>query len=199
MRSFITRTLADMGCTCAMNTLLSETGHRPGESWKSQPSAYTAFPAFLQLVNLPNYMELGLLEKQAVAQLLLLLLLRALQSLTNLGLFYDCSSLVPILCLSSPISNFHFFNSSTEPSHLITGLPIRRVTSGLCRVYFLQIHCSCILKWYPSHLYLPTLITVTISSSLCNLKSSWLRGIIGSLNYSRILQWFMELVGSLQY
>jgi hypothetical protein len=26
----------------------------------------------------------------------------------NLGLFYDCSPLVPVLCLLSPISNAHY-------------------------------------------------------------------------------------------
>jgi hypothetical protein len=37
-----------------------------------------------------------------------LLLLLALQSTVNLGLFHDYSPLVPILCLSSPLSKAHY-------------------------------------------------------------------------------------------
>jgi hypothetical protein len=58
-------------------------------------------------------------------------LLRALQSMTNLGLFYDCSPLVPIWWFSSPISNAHclqiFFNWI---QHLRVGPSTRPVPSA---------------------------------------------------------------------
>jgi hypothetical protein len=76
-----------------------------------------------------------------------LLLLQALHSMLNLGLFQDFSPLVLIPWLLSTISNAHcllmFFNNS---SHLITCLPTHQVTSGLCTVNFLQGCCSYILE-----------------------------------------------------
>jgi hypothetical protein len=64
----------------------------------------------------------------------------------NLGHFYECSPLVLMLWIASPISDAHVFKSSKELSHLTAGLPTCQVPSGLCRVNFLQGFCSCILK-----------------------------------------------------
>jgi hypothetical protein len=48
-----------------------------------------------------------------------------------LAFFYDSSPLVPILSLSSPIYDAHFFkSSSTEPSQPIAGLTTRRYGVG---------------------------------------------------------------------
>jgi hypothetical protein len=43
--------------------------------------------------------------------------------------------------------------SSTEASHLISGLPTR-VPSDLSKANFLQGFCSCILKGCPTHVYI---------------------------------------------
>jgi hypothetical protein len=79
----------------------------------------------------------------------------------NLGPFHDCSPPVPILCLSSPISNAHYlyiFLDWIQPSDS------RSTYSS--RVNFLQGLCSCIPNRCPSHLNLPDLITFIISCSL---------------------------------
>jgi hypothetical protein len=59
-------------------------------------------------------------------------LLRALQSVMKLGLFYDCSPMVPRSCdfrlrFLTPIA---FRSASTEPSHLTAGLHAHSVPSG---------------------------------------------------------------------
>jgi hypothetical protein len=77
-----------------------------------------------------------------------------------------------------------FKSSPAESSHLMAGLPTRRVHYGFCRVNFLQGFCSCILERCPSHLNRTTFITFTISGSLYNLlryilddQSQWPRGL----------------------
>jgi hypothetical protein len=89
---------------------LSHAGYTPRTF--SPPSFDQPTNSFWRLVT--KYFYAPLVQFSLVSLVSVLILLRALQSMTNLGLFYNWSPLFPILWLSFPVSKAHclrtFFN-----------------------------------------------------------------------------------------